>query len=181
MSQAWWAVFGIAAVLVFWMLGAHNRLMALRNAVSAAFAQLDELLKARGQSVATLTTALREPLPHEHVTLDALLVANTQVLDGTAALRGRTAQVQLLTPLAAAEASLASSLARTLALLQQHPALLTEPTVAPLVLALREAEPRLAYARQLFNEAVATYNAAAQQVPTVVVARAFGFALAAPL
>ena len=37
----------VAAVLLFWAIGAHNRLIALRNAIGSAWAQLDALLKRR--------------------------------------------------------------------------------------------------------------------------------------
>ena len=36
-----------AALLVFWGLGAHNRLVALRNGIIAAWAQVDEPLQRR--------------------------------------------------------------------------------------------------------------------------------------
>ena len=53
--------------------------------------------------------------------------------------------------------------------------------MAPLVKALREAEPRLGFARQLFNEAVQAYNDAVRLFPTRLLARLFGFGTAGRL
>jgi LemA protein len=46
---------------------------------------------------------------------------------------------------------------------------------------LRDATQRLAFARQLFNNAVGVYNEAADQFPTRVLARLFGFGAAGRL
>ena len=169
---------GVAALLVFWMLGAHNRLMTLRNAIAAAWAQLDDALRQRGQAVAELTTQLRAHLPHEHGSLDALLVANTQVQDACATLRLRPTTAALAGTLAAAEVALGASLSRVLALLEQHPALLADGAVAPPVQVLRQTEPRLAFGRQLFNNAASAYNQAALQWPTRALTGLFGFSAA---
>ena len=67
--------------------------------------------------------------------------------------------------------------ARLLALLEHQPDLRSEPAVAPLLAAWTEAQPRLAYARQRFNEAAEAHDTAIAQFPTTLLAR--GFRLAA--
>jgi LemA protein len=47
--------------------------------------------------------------------------------------------------------------------------------VAGIVRAWHEREPRLAFARQLFNDAAQTYDAALVQFPTRLLVRLFGF------
>ncbi len=178
MTSTHLVVLGAAALLVFWMLGAHNRLMTLRNAIGTAWAQLEQALRQRAQAVGELTTQLREHLPHEHGTLDALLVANTRVQDACVALRTRPTTVALARSLAAAEVALGASLSRVVALLDQHPAVLADAAVAPHVRVLRQVEPRLAFGRQLFNHAAAAYNQAALQWPTRAVTGLFGFSAA---
>ena len=39
------------AVIFFWMLGAYNRVMALRGALVAAWLQLDTVIQARQQAI----------------------------------------------------------------------------------------------------------------------------------
>ena len=53
-----WAGVAGAALLFFWGVGAYNRLMALRNAIGDAFAQLDTHLKARSEACDKLLAAV---------------------------------------------------------------------------------------------------------------------------
>ncbi|HEY6133161.1 MAG TPA: LemA family protein, partial [Rubrivivax sp.] len=64
-----------AAVLVFWMVGAYNRLVRLRNGIGAAWAQVDKQLNRRAQALPVLLAALREPMSAEGPALDAVAVA----------------------------------------------------------------------------------------------------------
>jgi LemA protein len=55
------------------------------------------------------------------------------------------------------------------------------PPVAEALRALQELEPRLAFARQLFNDAAQAYNEAARQFPTRLLTHLFGFGTAGKL
>jgi LemA protein len=181
MSGGQLAAIAVAAVLVFWMVGAYNRLVALRNGIVTAFAQVDEALQRRGAAVAPLVAALRGPLAAEQGALDALLAAHSRVAAAADALRDKPMMATLAAALAAAENALAPAASRVAALVEQQPALLAEAEVARALADWRAAEPRIGFARQLFNEAVATYNAAARQFPTRLLARLYGFGTAGRL
>ena len=168
-----------AALLIFWMLGAYNRLVALRNAISGAWAQVDEPLQRRAQAIAPLVDGLREALPGEQGALDALLAAQATLQRAADAMRAAPAQGARAAALAAAEAALAAAQARLLALLEPHPAV-ADAQALPLA-ALQDATRRLAFARQLFNDAVQAYNDAVQQLPTRLLSRLFGFVAAGGL
>jgi LemA protein len=170
-----------AALLVFWMLGAHNRLVALRNAIGAAWAQVDEPLQQRAAALTPLASGLRSHLPDEHGTLDAVVVALAQVRAASDALRLRPAAAAPARALAAAESALSAALARLLALLEQRPEIHADGSLAAHLATLRDATQRLAFARQLFNNASGAYNEAARQFPTRVLARLFGFGAAGTL
>jgi LemA protein len=165
----------VAALLVFWTLGAHNRLVELRNCIIAAWAQVDEPLQRRTTAVTPLVGGLRAHFPDEQGALDAVLAALAQVQAAADALRARPALALRAAALATAESALSSALSRLLALVEHRAGLGADAALAPHVAALREATQRLAFARQLFNDAVDTYNAAAHQFPTRVLARLFGF------
>jgi LemA protein len=181
MSPGQIAILVTAAILVFWMVGAYNRLVALRNAIGGAFAQVDELLQRRGAAVAPLAATLRTSLAGEQGALDALLTAQMQVQIASEALRAKPMLAPRAAAVVAAESLMTSSSSRVLALLEQHPGLLGDPTVAPLVATVRETSGRLTFARQSFNDAAAAYNAAARQVPTRLLVRLFGFGTAGRL
>lgn len=181
MSAAALAALAAAAVLAFWMVGAYNRLVALRNAVAGAWQQVDEVLQRRAQTVPPLVAALRDALVGEGAALDALLSAQAQVAAAADMLRPRPTRADAAGALARAEALLAAASARVLALLDLQAALQTCAAVAPHAQALRDAEPRLAFARQLFNDAAQAYNSAASQWPTRWLTRLYGFGTAGRL
>jgi LemA protein len=170
-----------AALLVFWMLGAHNRLVALRNAIIAAWAQVDEPLRRRAVALTALVAGLREHLPDENSALDAALAAQSQLQAAADALGARPALAPRAVALAAAESGLAAALSRLLALLEQRRDLAMADDLAPHLATLRDAMQRLVFARQLFNDAVRSYNEAAHQFPTRLLAGLFGFGAAGTL
>jgi LemA protein len=181
MSAGQLVTVAIAAVLVFWMVGAYNRLVALRNGIVTAWAQVDEALQRRGDAVAPMVAALRAPLADEQGALDALAAAQLRVAAAADALRERPVMAAHAGALASAESALAPAASRVLALVEQQPALLADVTLATALGDWRAAEPRLAFARQLFNDAVAAYNAAARQFPTRLLTRLYGFGTAGRL
>jgi LemA protein len=170
-----------AAVIVFWMVGAYNRLVALRTRLGAAYGQVDELLQRRAGAVKALAAALRQPLAAESPALDALLAARSQVAAAADALRASPVGASQAAALASAEAVMASTTSRVLALVEQDPALAAHPDIAPPLATVREAPARLGFARQLYNEAAAAYNDAARQFPTRLLTRLYGFGTAGRL
>jgi len=183
MTSHWLFQLALLAVVLFWLVGAYNRLVRLRAAVGVAWVQLVGALGKRSEAMAAVIEAVREPLASEAATLQALADADAQVraaADGVRHSRGRIADVS---PWAGAEAALSSPSARLRALIELQPALLAEPTHGPKLVsamaAWREAEPRLQFARQAFNHAVDTYNKAIRQWPTRVVSELFRFRPAA--
>jgi LemA protein len=170
-----------AAVLVFWMVGAYNRLVALRTRLGGAYAQVDDLLQRRAAAVRALATALRGPLSAETPALDAMLAAQAQVASAADALRARPVMASHAAALVAAEALMRSSSSRVLALVEQHPALVAAPDIAPTLATLHELPTRLGFARQVYNDAAAAYNEAARQFPTRLLTRLYGFGTAGRL
>jgi LemA protein len=171
-----WLALALGAVGVFWVIGAHNRLVGLRNEIDAAWRRLAEALAPRDAAVEPLVALLRGPMAAEQGALDAFLGAAAQARQGTAALGARPLDATLARQWLAAEAALASAATRLLALLEQHGELRADAAVAPLLATWAEAQPRLAYARQRFNEAAEAHDAAIALFPTTLLARAFGMA-----
>jgi LemA protein len=160
------AVLLAAAVVVFWMVGAYNRLMAMRNAIGAAWTHIDEALRQRAEVAAPLVQALRGPLAAEQGALDALLAAHGQASDAAMAMSARPLVTASAAAWLAAETALAAAASRVLALLEQHAELRATPPVAAAVATWGQVEARLAYTCQVFDAAAAAYNEAAAQLPT---------------
>ena len=181
MSNGQWLSLAIAAVIVFWMVGAYNRLVALRTAIGDAFRQVDELVQRRAAAATALAAAARDKMPSEQAALDAWLAAQTTSRQAADALRARPVMAPLATALMNAEPPLSAARSRVMALLEQHPEVTAEATTAAHVATLRETEARLVFARQLFNEAAQAYNDAVRLFPTRLLARLYGFGTAGRL
>jgi LemA protein len=177
-SPGLWATLLVAAVLAFWVIGAYNRLIALRNDIAAAWARVQEAHSRRGAAVQPLAERLREPMAAEAGAIEAWLAAHGDSHKAAAALTTRPVDAAHSAAWLAAEARLASAAARLLALVEQQRELAAAPDVATLLAVWREGQAALPFARQLFNQAAEVYNEAAAQFPTRIVARGFGLARA---
>ncbi|HET9823025.1 MAG TPA: LemA family protein [Burkholderiaceae bacterium] len=164
-----------AAVLVFWVIGAYNRLVALRMAIGSAWAQFEEPFARREQIVGPLAVQLRAPLDGEHSALDALVVALAQARSAADAVRARPVRPAALATFQAREAQLTAALARVQALAEQSTAAHEDVATAELLAQLGEAQLRMAAARRWFNDAAAAYDAAIAQWPTRLLVPLFRF------
>lgn len=162
-----------AALLLFWTLGARRRLGGLQRALIQAGARLSDALAQRSRVALSLLDALREPLQAEAGALEALRVAHDESVRAASAI-GQAGAGQAAPAWVKAESAVAAAASRVLALVDQHPALASQEPVAALLLAWREANDKLAFARQIFNEASAAYNAALGEIPTRLLARLLG-------
>ena len=179
MTSHWLFQVVVLAVLLAWVVGAYNRMVRLRAAIISAWEQIVAALVKRSEAMAAVADAVREPLAGEAATLQALADADARqrgAADGVRQARARIADVSLWV---GAEAGLASPASRLRALIELQPALMHEsdkgPQLAAALAAWREAEPRLQFARQGFNDAVDRYNKAIHQVPTRLIASPLGF------
>lgn len=178
--DTWWqgstlGWLALLAVLGLWMLGAYNRLTALRAAILAAWAPLEAAFQARAQAFDTLLALAAEPLAGERAACDAVATAQAALASAVDQARRRPLAAEGMTELAKADAVLAAVSLRLLALVEQAEALRGEPAVKAALQALQELRPRLQFSRQAYNEAVQRYNAALAQFPTRLLGPVFRF------
>ena len=171
----------IMALLIFWAVGAYNRLVRLKNTIANAFGQIDVQLKRRYDLIPNLVEAAKKYLSHERETLEAVINARNQAKSASDAVRSRPANALAVTTLAAAEQTLTSSLGSLFALNEAYPELKADQTIRELSEELTSTENKVTFARQAFNDAVLDYNNAQGQFPAVVIAKAFSFAPSAML
>ena len=171
----------MAAVLIFWAVGAYNRLVRLKNVIANAFGQIDVQLKRRYDLIPNLVEAAKKYLQHEQVTLEAVISARNQARSASDAARNRPGRAEAVMALAIAEQTLDGSLGRLFALAEAYPDLKADQTIRELSEELTSTENKVGFARQAFNDAVLDYNNAQSQFPALVIARTFGFAPSAML
>lgn len=170
-----WLMAGLlwAAVLLFWVIGAYNRLVAMRNGIADAWSKLQVALDQRGAAVSPLVAALRAPMAAEQGALDTWSQAHAEADKAARAMAAKPVDESRAQAWLAAESALAAAASRVLALLDQHTELRLQDPVAPLAARWREGQARLPFARQLFNEAAAAYNEALGVFPTQLIAQGF--------
>ena len=171
----------LAALLVFWAVGAYNRLIRLKNAIANSFGQIDVQLKRRYDLIPNLVEAAKKYLIHEQATLEAVISARNQARAASDVVRSRPANALAVTTLAAAEQALGGSLGHLFAVAEAYPDLKADQTIRELSEELTSTENKVSFARQAFNDAVLDYNNAQGQFPAVLVARVFSFTPSATL
>ena len=175
MSSSNLAFLVVAAVLIFWAVGAYNRLVRLKNIIANAFGQIDVQLKRRYDLIPNLVEAARKYLQHEQDTLEGVIAARNQARSASDAVRSRPGKADAVIALAAAEQTLDSSLGRLFALAEAYPELKADQTIRELSEELTSTENKVGFARQAYNDSVLDYNNAQGQFPALLVARLFGF------
>ncbi|MBL8342202.1 MAG: LemA family protein [Rubrivivax sp.] len=170
----------VVAVLGFWVLGAYNRLVALRNAVAGAWSQADEAQRRRGEGTEQLLGALRGPLAAEQGALDALWAAQAQSARAAGGMSARPLLAANALAWTEGESRLGAAAARVFALADGHANALSDEAAAATVGAARaawsEGSERLSFARRLYNDAAAAHDDAIATFPTSLLVPVFGFA-----
>ncbi|KNZ31406.1 MAG: hypothetical protein AD742_17760 [Methylibium sp. NZG] len=194
------AAVAVAAVLLFWAVGAYNRLMQLRNAILRRFVPLAEQLDVRHALLTRQLDALTPRLPEHADAVSAVRSACSQAQAAAALARahpGATgalnslrlaedilldARTRLPTePAAVVEAVEAVEAAEAAEATHEAHQALVEPPSPDFGTQIAAAELALQFARTRFNDSVTEYNRAVQQFPTWVLARLFGFKAASTL
>jgi len=151
----------------------HNGLVARREAVDAAWAQVESSYQRRSDLVPVLVEALQRYMRHEAETLVQVVSARDR---GLAAMDGNAPVAQSeLRELSAAQAEVGQGIRRLLALAESYPELRSADQFLELQAQLEGSENRIHVARMAFNEAVRDYNAALEQLPTRTFAQARGY------
>lgn len=175
MSSTQIVFLALLAILLFWAVGAYNRLIRLRNEISNAFAQIDVQLKRRHDLIPNLVEVARKYLEHERETLERVTAARAQVMAATDLVKSKPNQPGPIKSLGLAEGVLAGALGRFQAVVESYPDLKADQQMRDLREELTHTENKVAFSRQLFNDATLDYNNAAHQFPTNLVAGMFGF------
>ena len=158
------ALAGLIVVVSLWLMTSYNSLVALRQSLKNAWAQIDVQLKRRHDLIPNLVNTVKGYAAHEKETFERVITARARAT--SAASPGEAIK---------AEGELSSALARLLAVSEAYPELKANQNFIALQEELTSTENRIAYARQFYNDSVAKLNTQIQIFPTVVIAGMFGF------
>src|SRR5258707_3847529 len=159
-----WIVLGVIVILVLFAFGSYNRLVALGQRVSQAFADIDVQLQQRHDLIPNLVETVKGYAAHERGTLDDVVKA-----------RGAAMSAQGPAQVSAAENQLSGALGKLIALSEAYPDLKANANFQQLAGELSDLENKIAASRRFFNNAVQEYNTGIQQMPVALFAGMFGF------
>jgi LemA protein len=162
-----WIIIGVIVLLVLWIIMIYNGLVAMRQRVNQAFADIDVQTKQRHDLVPNLVETVKGYAGHERGTLEAVVQARNAAI---------TAQAGGVAAQAAAENALSGALRQLFALSEAYPDLKANQNFQQLQSELSDLENKIAAARRFFNNAVQEYNTGIQQFPAVLLAGPLGFA-----
>ncbi|HJU71035.1 MAG TPA: LemA family protein [Paucimonas sp.] len=165
----------LVLLLLFWVVGAYNRLVSLRNRFKNAFAQIDVQLKRRYDLVPNLVETAKAYMKHERDTLEAVIAARNHAVSANAMAAADPANAAAMQQMATAEGTLNATLGRLFALSEAYPDLKANQNMLQLTEELTSTENRIAYARQGYNDGVMQYNTSLEQFPGSVIANMFAF------
>ncbi|MBR3432168.1 MAG: LemA family protein [Bacteroidaceae bacterium] len=154
----------IVLILVFWIVGIYNNLVALRNNRENAFANIDVQLKMRYDLIPNLVNTVKGYAEHEKGLLERVTAARTAAMGATS-----------MNEKIEAENALSSALAGLKVSVEAYPDLKANQNFMQLQSELADIENKLAAVRRFFNSATKELNTAVQSFPSVLFAGMFGF------
>ncbi|AXA35022.1 MAG: LemA family protein [Candidatus Sumerlaea sp.] len=151
-------------IILFWVIGTYNSLIAMRTEVENAWAQIDVQLRRRYDLIPNLVETVKGYAAHERQTLEKVIQARAMAMQATG-----------VAEKAEAENILTGTLKSLFALAEAYPNLKANENFLQLQEELASTENKIAFARQYYNDSVMRYNARIQQFPTNIIAGIFAF------
>jgi LemA protein len=164
MNQALLVGIIILAVILVWIVGMYNGLVARRNRTDESWSDIDVQLKRRYDLIPNLVEAVKGYMTHERDTLESVTKARV------AALGAQTVQEH-----AQAENMLTQALKSVFAVAENYPALRASENFVRLQDELSDTENKIQAARRFYNTNVMDLNTMIQNVPSNIIAGMFGF------
>src|SRR5664279_4115350 len=164
--------------VLMWIVGAYNRLVALRNRFKNAYAQIDVQLKRRYDLIPNLVEIAKGYIKHERETLEAVTQARNIAYAAAKAAAANPGDASAMKSLGSAETGLAGTLSRLMMVSEAYPDLKANQNMMQLTEELTSTENKISFARQAYNDSVMTYNTDREVFPSNLIAGTFNFGAA---
>ena len=162
--------------VIFFVIGAYNALVTLRNRYKNAYSQIDVQLKRRYDLIPNLVETAKGYLKHERGTLEAVIAARNAAATANSRAAQNPGEASAMKDLSSAESALSGVMGRLFALAEAYPDLKANTTMMTLMEELTSTENKVSFARQAYNDSVMAYNTKREVFPTNIIANSFNFA-----
>ena len=154
----------IGAGLFIMGIGIYNALVALKENIKKAWANIDVILKQRYDEIPQLIQICEQYASYEQGTIDKIMKAREQMV------KGRSVEEK-----ADGSSALTASLGSLMAIAEGYPELKANENFLQIQTRLSDLEERLADRREFYNESANNYNIRIQQIPDVFFARMLAY------
>jgi len=159
-----WILIAFAVLLVLFIIRIYNRLVALRNRVDEAEADIDVQLKRRYDLIPNLLETVKGYAAHEKEVFEKVTQARTAAMSATS-----------MAEKSGTENMLTGALKTLFAVAENYPELKANQNFLALQEELTDTENKVSAARRFYNGLVRDFNIAIEVFPTNLMARSLGF------
>ena len=163
-GAAMFAIVLVGVVVAFIVVSTYNAVIALRNRIRKAWANIDVALKQRHDQLPSLVDAVR-----------GIMAFEQDVFEEVARARAAYASTDPIPRQAAVSEATTSAVRSLFAVVEAYPELKSAGSVQLLQEQIARLEEIIADRRELYNDQVFRYNTRIAQVPTNLLAGAFGW------
>jgi len=157
-------IVAIVVLLLIYGVSVYNSLVTLKNRVKNGWAQIEVHLKNRADLIPNLVETVKGYAIHEKEVFENVTKARSQVLNA----KGVDETMK-------ADAAMNSALGRLLVTVEAYPELKANQNFLSLQAELKDAEEKIRYSRQFYNDTAMKYNTNIALFPKNIFAGLFGF------
>jgi LemA protein len=164
----------VVALIIFYVIGVYNKLVALSNRLKNSFAQIEVQLKRRYDLIPNLVETAKGYIKHERETLEAVIQARNEAANSLSNVAADPGNAGAIQDLIGADGKLAGAMTKFSMVMEAYPDLKANQNMMQLSEELTSTENKVSFARQAFNDQVMAYNIFKQSFPPVFFASMFG-------
>lgn len=170
------ALVGLVVLLGFVGVGQYNGLVGSEQAVTAAWAQVENTYQRRADLIPNLVATVKGSAAFEQATLQGVVDARSRVGQvSSQATQDILNNPEKFAQFQQAQDGLSSALSRLLVVVEKYPDLKSTAAFSDLMTQLEGTENRITVERMRFNEVAQEYNTRLSKFPTNLFARLLGW------
>ncbi len=155
----------IVAVIIFWVVIAYNRFVAMKNRTKEAWADIEVQLKRRYDLIPNLVNTVKGYATHESAAFEKVSEARAKAMSSGGANPAH----------AEAENMLTGALKSVFAIAEAYPDLKANTNFLELQRELSDTENKIQSARRFYNGNVRDFTTALETFPSNIIGKMFGF------